>query len=456
MMTLSQAASAMNGSLLGADAQLTSVGTDSRHVTQGELFFALKGEHFDGHQYAEQALKKGAVAVVVSDANGVVRPAILVKDTLLALGALAQAWRSQFNVPVIAVTGSNGKTTIKEMISAILNIATNNAKAVHVTVGNLNNHIGMPLTLLKMRANHQYAVLEMGMNHLGEIDYLTRIAKPTIAVIGNAGTAHIGELGSRDNIAQAKGEIFIGLGNDGIAIVNADDDYADYWRSLNASRKTLIFGLKNKADVSAEVTESGDGRQKVQLKTPVGEIGFNLNLLGEHNIRNALAASAVAVALQIPLTCIAQAFKDFGGVKGRLTQLAGVNNALVIDDTYNANPDSMKAAIDVLRVQVGKKIMVMGDMGELGADALALHAQIGAYAQKAGVEALYTLGENSVQAAKAFGADARSFDAVDALVESLKSHLQQGATVLVKGSRFMKMERVVNAIVAQPIDVERH
>ncbi|NOT16249.1 MAG: UDP-N-acetylmuramoyl-tripeptide--D-alanyl-D-alanine ligase, partial [Methylotenera sp.] len=267
MMLLSQAASAMNGRLLGADAQFLSVGTDSRKVSRSELFFALKGDHFDGHQYAEQALKQGAVAVVVSDETCEVRPAILVKDTLLALGELAKAWRSRFSVPVVAVTGSNGKTTIKEMIHAILNSKTGHPDAVHATVGNLNNHIGLPLTLLKMRKYHQYAVLEMGMNHLGEIDYLTRIAQPTVAVIGNAGTAHIGELGSRDNIAKAKGEIFAGLDHDGVAVINADDAYAEYWCGLNASRKIVTFGIEINADVSAQHVEN-NGLGIMSLSTP--------------------------------------------------------------------------------------------------------------------------------------------------------------------------------------------
>ena len=453
-MLLSKAASAMSGRLLGSDAEFNGIGTDSRKVLQDELFFALKGEHFDGHQYAEKALKLGAVAVVVSDETCLARPAILVKDTLLALGELAKAWRSQFNVPVIGVTGSNGKTTIKEMITAILVEKTGSPKEVHATVGNLNNHIGLPLTLLKMRTHHQYAVLEMGMNHLGEIDYLTRIAKPTVALVGNAGTAHIGELGSRDNIAKAKGEIFAGLSNEGVAVINMDDAYAGYWTSLNVGRKVLSFGLKSKADVSAEVKMNGDGRQQIQLQTPVGEIEFFLDLLGEHNVRNALAASAVAIALNIPLKFIAQAFKKFGGVVGRLTRCAGFNDALVIDDTYNANPDSMKAAIDVLATQIGTKIMVMGDMAELGESESSLHAEIGTYAKQNGVEMLYTLGKNSQMAARAFGCNAQAFNSIEQLVNAVKKNMNDHSVVLIKGSRFMKMERVVNAIVQHPISGE--
>lgn len=447
MMTLLLAAKAMGGQLLGADADFFSVGTDSRKVAQGELFFALKGEFFDGHQYAEQAINQGAKAVVISDERCEVRPAILVKDTVIALGNLATAWRSQFIAPVVAVTGSNGKTTIKEMIAAILVAKVGNTQAVHATVGNFNNHIGLPLTLLKMQAEHEYAVLEMGMSHLGEINYLTQIAKPNVAVIGNAGTAHIGEVGSRDNIAQAKGEIFAGLASDGVAVINADDAYADYWKGLNVNRTVLTFGLNSNADVRAEVQYGLNGQQSVRLLTPQGEISFNFNVLGEHNVRNALAASAVAVALNIPLSAIAAGLESFVGVKGRLTQLQGINRSLVIDDTYNANPDSMRAAIDVLVKQGGTKLMVMGDMGELGEDAPQLHAEIGTYARQKGVDQFYTLGENSKAAAVAYGQRAESFNEVSDLVNVLKNSMNQNTVVLVKGSRFMKMERVVNEIV---------
>jgi len=447
MMTLLLAAKAMGGQLLGADADFFSVGTDSRKVAQGELFFALKGEFFDGHQYAEQAINQGAKAVVISDERCEVRPAILVKDTVIALGNLATAWRSQFIAPVVAVTGSNGKTTIKEMIAAILVAKVGNTQAVHATVGNFNNHIGLPLTLLKMQAEHEYAVLEMGMSHLGEINYLTQIAKPNVAVIGNAGTAHIGEVGSRDNIAQAKGEIFAGLASNGVAVINADDAYADYWKGLNVNRTVLTFGLNSNADVRAEVQYGLNGQQSVRLLTPQGEISFNFNVLGEHNVRNALAASAVAVALNIPLSAIAAGLESFVGVKGRLTQLQGINRSLVIDDTYNANPDSMRAAIDVLVKQGGTKLMVMGDMGELGEDAPQLHAEIGTYAKQKGVDQFYTLGENSKAAAVAYGQHAESFNEVSDLVNVLKNSMNQNTVVLVKGSRFMKMERVVNEIV---------
>ena len=456
MMTLSKAATSMHGRLLGTDTTFTCVGTDSRNIKTGELFFALKGENFDGHAYTEQAIKQGAVAAVISDESCNVRPAILVSDALLALGNLAKEWRTNFNCPVIAVTGSNGKTTIKEMIAAILQAKTANIEAVHATVGNLNNHIGLPLTLLKMQAHHQYAVLEMGMNHLGEIEYLTQIAKPNVAVIGNAGTAHIGELGSQDNIAKAKGEIFDGLAQDGVAVINADDQYADYWQSLNAGRRVLTYALNSSADVMAKVEAFDDGYQLIKLITTKGEVSFKLNILGEHNVRNALAASAVAIALDIPLNIIALGISNFGGVKGRLSRLLGINNALVIDDTYNANPDSMKAAIDVLVTQSGEKLMVMGDMAELGIDAPKLHKEIGDYAKQKGVNVFYALGTNSQAAAQAFGSGAQAFNEVESLIESIKNNMNINMVVLVKGSRFMKMERVVKAIIQHPLDGEKH
>ncbi|PKO51755.1 MAG: UDP-N-acetylmuramoyl-tripeptide--D-alanyl-D-alanine ligase [Betaproteobacteria bacterium HGW-Betaproteobacteria-20] len=445
MMLLSEAAKATNARLSAVDVEFFSVGTDSRKIVKGQLFVALKGEHFDGHDYAAQALAQGAAAVLVSNPELGLEPAIVVEDTCQALGALAAYWRSKFKIPVIAITGSNGKTTVKEMITAILAAKVGGLEAIHATVGNLNNHIGLPLTLLKLRATHQFSVLEMGMSHLGEIDYLTRIAKPTVAVINNAGTAHIGEVGSRDNIAKAKGEIFAGLSDDGVAVINADDDYAAYWESLNTNKKIVTFGLKNQADVSATYEEK-QGISQVYLSTPQGSISFKLNMLGAHNVSNALAASAVAVALGASNTEITCGLENFGGVKGRLQRKAAFNGAALIDDTYNANPDSMKAAIDVLAKFQGKKILVLGDMGELGADAKNMHAEIGAYAKAAGLTELYCLGDLSLEMVRGFGIGAHHYAIPESIAEAVKPLLSHDATVLVKGSRFMKMERVVDLL----------
>ncbi len=442
MMTLSQAATLMNGALLGEDAVFTSVGTDSRNITKGELFFALKGDNFNGEQYAAEALKQGAVAVVITDKNNTARPAILVESAKFCLGELAKYWRSQFKKPVIAITGSNGKTTTKEMLTAILTTATGARDKVHATYGNLNNDIGMPLTLLKLAAEHEFAVIEMGMNHLGEIDYLTHIAKPNVALINNAGTAHIGELGSIENIAKAKGEIFAGLAKDGIAVINQDSQFADDWRKLNIGRKVITFGMKIKADVTATFTELAD-LNEVTLTTPSGAINFTLNILGTHNVSNALSAAAAAVALGISNVDIAAGLSSFGGVYGRLQRKTGLNDAVLIDDTYNANPDSMRAAIDVLASQLGDKILVLGAMAELGDASADMHFAIGAYAKAAGLKQLYCLGDMSSEAVRGFGLGAVLLGTPQAIADALEKQLNPHTTVLIKGSRFMQMERVV-------------
>ena len=453
MITLSAITSAVNGQLLGADCEVQSVGTDSRTIVSNQLFVALKGENFDGNQFAETAIQQGAAAVLVSDAQTKARPAIVVGDTRLALGQIAKYWRNQFDLPVIAITGSNGKTTTKEMLSAILIAATNDAANVHATVGNLNNDIGMPLTLLKLRKQHAYAVIEMGMNHLGEIDYLSHIAQPNVALINNAGTAHIGELGSRENIAKAKGEIFKGLSANGIAVINADNAFCAYWQSLNVSKKIITFSLNKAADVTASYKEK-DGLSEVHLTTPTGSVTFKLNVLGKHNISNALAASAAAVALGISNQDIANGLQNMQAVHSRLQRMVGLNGTLLIDDTYNANPDSMKAAIDVLAEMDGVSVFVMGDMGELGADAAAMHAEIGAYAKQKGVDHLFAFGALSANAVTAFGESkhdkaAQHFLEINDLINNAKNLMQKNVTVLVKGSRFMKMERVVAPLTQQ-------
>jgi UDP-N-acetylmuramoyl-tripeptide--D-alanyl-D-alanine ligase len=455
MMMLSEIAKALNSPMRGADINVLSIGTDSRSIAKGQLFVGIKGENFDGNTYAFEALKQGAAAVLVSDANTQASPAVIVENTRLALGELSKYWRNKFDLPLVAVTGSNGKTTVKEMITSILSAAKGKVLA---TRGNLNNDIGMPLTLLCMNENHNYAVIEMGMNHEGEIRYLTKIAQPNVALVNNAGTAHIGEVGSREAIARAKGEIFEGLTDDGIAVVSADDDFADYWKSLNKNRKIITFGLNDKADVSANY-QTQNNSSAINLKTPSGEVQFNLNVLGEHNVHNALAASAVAVALGVSNADIASGLTKFNPVKGRLNWLEGVNGAVVIDDTYNANPDSMKAAIDVLAsqktTQQSTQIFVMGDMAELGDDAPQMHAEIGAYARQKGIAQLFSFGEFSKLASTSFngglGKNAQHFDSLEALLDALRRGMRKDVTVLVKGSRFMKMERVVNQITKEKI-----
>jgi len=452
MMQLSEAAQATMGQVLGEDILFTSVGTDSRNIAPEQLFVALHGENFDGHAYAHQALEKGAAAALISTQQGNISPALLVRDTRLALGSLAGYWRAKFDIPLAAITGSNGKTTVKEMLSCILRAAAGSDEAVLATQGNLNNDIGLPLTLLKLRAWHRYAVTEMGMNHAGEISYLTRLGRPTVALVNNATTAHIGGLGTVEDIANAKGEIFEGLAEDGVAIINADDAFAPLWKTLAAGKQVITFGLVNPADVTATYQLHADGSD-VQMQSPQDNVDcnveFRLPVPGLHNVRNALAASAAALAMGVDKLDIAKGLAAFGGVNGRLQQKAGLHGALVIDDTYNANPASMKAAIDVLAAQPGTKIMVMGDMGELGGNAPAMHAEIGRYARQAGLSGFYALGELSRQAAEAFGAGAQQADSPEAVFEALNIQLGQGTVVLVKGSRFMRMERVVNLITTQ-------
>jgi UDP-N-acetylmuramoyl-tripeptide--D-alanyl-D-alanine ligase len=447
MMHLSEAAVALNAKHVGADVQFDSVGSDSRNVKAGQLFVALKGENFDGNTFADEAIKKGAAAVMLSDSAVEVQPALFVQDTRLALGELAKYWRRKFDAPVVAITGSNGKTTTKEMLTAILSVAAKGSDKVHATYGNLNNDIGVPLTLLKMHASHKYAVVEMGMNHLGEIDYLTHIAKPNVAVINNVGSAHIGELGSRANIALAKGEIFSGLPADGVAVINADSEYAADWLALNANRKVVTFGLNQQADVTANYQEL-QGVSLMNLDTPNGRVAFKLKVQGAHNISNALAASTAAFALGVSNADIAKGLENFGGVYGRLELKAACHGALLIDDTYNANPDSMRAAIDVLAKYAGEKILVLGDMGELGFEAKNMHAEIGAYAKAAGLTTLYCLGELSIEMVKSFGVGAQHFSSPEEIAEAVLPQLTSSTTVLVKGSRFMQMERVVNLLVA--------
>jgi UDP-N-acetylmuramoyl-tripeptide--D-alanyl-D-alanine ligase len=447
MLDLATAAQAIGARHIGANIEFDRVTTDSRDLHRRDLFVGIRGERFDGQAFADQALLAGAAAVMVEAGARILTPnapVLEVDDTRLALGRLAAFWRNRFVSPLIAVTGSNGKTTVKEILASILRQVAGES-GVLATTGNLNNDIGMPLTLLRLDARHRYAVVEMGMNHLGEIAYLSRLARPTIALITNAGSAHIGELGSVDAIARAKGEIFEGLERNGTAIINSDDAFADYWRGLARGRPVVDFGLDRKAAVSAryELTESAS---LVTFRTPRAQFVATLHIPGLHNIKNALAAVACAYALDVPEAAIAAGLASSKGVKSRLQRKRHSSGALVIDDTYNANPESMQAAIAVLAAYPGRTLFVMGDMGELGDNAEAMHATIGEFAKRAGVKALFALGAMSAAAARSFGEGARHFSNVDELVGALVDGLDQKSTVLVKGSRFMRMERVVEAL----------
>jgi len=445
MMRLSEAAEMLGASLQGADAEVLRVSTDSRDVQPGDLFIALRGNKFDGGVYAAQALKKGAVGVIVDATQAPdVTPAIRVADTRLALGRLAAAWRNRFAIPVVAITGSNGKTTVKEMLAAILRVASGAHDAVLATEGNFNNDIGLPLMLLRLTESHRFAVLEMGMNHLGEIDYLTRLTRPDVALVNNAQAAHVGMLGSVAEIARAKSEIFNGLSAQGVAIVNADDGHVGLWREANLGRRVVSFGLNQDADVRGEYREGEYGSQ-LTIITSDTRIEVQLQVPGTHNVRNALAACAIALALKISPAHISVGLSDFVGVKGRLQKKSGLHGSTLIDDTYNANPDSVLAALKVLSLQPGKKILVLGDMGELGTEAAALHAQMGLAARLAGVDQLFALGEQTREAVGAFGQGAMHFERIQELLADLENALTADTTVLIKGSRFMQMERVVQS-----------
>ncbi len=455
MMKLSEAAMATHGSVIGEDVLFSSVSNDSRGDKQGQLFVAMRGDRVDGHDFALSAIEHGAAAAMVSHAVPGLTSGLLVQDTRRALGDLAAWWRGKFTIPLAAITGSNGKTTVKEMLAAILRVTAGGEDKVLATVGNLNNDIGLPLTLLKLRPQHRYAVAEMGMNHFGEIRYLTRLACPTVALVNNATSAHLGGLGSVEGIAQAKGEIFEGLAADGVAIINADDRFADYWKSLAAGKRILTFGVEQPADVSATFVLQAE-YSDLQLQTPLGAATLRLPVAGRHNVCNALAATATAIAMNIPLADVVEGLAAFGGVKGRLQQKTGVGGAVVIDDTYNANPASVKAAIDVLAARAGKKLLVLGDMGELGDAAAAMHADIGAYARDAGIDALFALGELSREMVRVFGSGARHYATPEALAADLRTGMGVGVNVLVKGSRFMRMERVVDLITHNNTQGENH
>ena len=444
MLTLHEAARGMGAESAGENITFTGVTADSRAVQPGDLFVALRGERFDGHQFIAQAIASGAVAVMaVRDAAPEKIPALIVDDTRLGLGALAAFWRNRFTAPLVAITGSNGKTTVKEMLAAILRAATGE-DAVLATQGNLNNEIGMPLTLLKLRQCHRYAVLEMGMNHPGEIAYLSGLAKPDVALINNAQAAHLEGLQDVRGVARAKGEIYGGLQQNGMAVINADDANAPLWRELAAGHRVLEFGLQPDAQVMALYDLRGTG-SAINVTTPRGKFFAELKVPGLHNVCNALAAIAAAEALGIDHGAMIAGLAQFSGVNGRLQLKHVLHGAVLIDDTYNANPGSVRAALDVLGTAHGKKILVLGDMGELGSDAWELHGEIGVYARQCEIDMLFALGEQSRNAVLQFGKGGRHFERIQELLAEVENLLAPGVTVLVKGSRFMQMERVVRS-----------
>jgi UDP-N-acetylmuramoyl-tripeptide--D-alanyl-D-alanine ligase len=415
----------------------------------------LQGERFDAHDYLEEAVAQGAAALLVHSAEKLPQgvPVLLVEDTRLALGRLAAAWRRQYAQPVIAVTGSNGKTTTREMIASILKTAWGE-NSILTPQGNFNNDIGVPLTLLRLGAEHKAAVLEMGMNHPGEIGYLTRIVRPTAALITNAQRAHLEGMGDLTAVAVEKASIYDGLEQGGVALINNDDPQAALWQRKNASRPTLTFALEHPADVRGKIHLHGL-TTRMTLLTNQGARDVELQIPGRHNAMNACAAAAAGLAVGLELDALAEGLRRFSGVNGRLQQKAGPYGAILLDDTYNANPDSVRAGIDVLAGTIGRQFLVLGDMGEVGEASAQYHDEIGGYARSMGVDRLYALGEASAQAARSFGEGARVFKTPEALVKALLEELKDCAreegdsgarTLLVKGSRFMRMERVVGLL----------
>jgi UDP-N-acetylmuramoyl-tripeptide--D-alanyl-D-alanine ligase len=425
--------------------------TDTRTIQQGDLFVALSGDQFDGNAFVQEAIAKGAVAALAKYGLGAKSvQGLEVVDTKIALGKIAAHWREQYSLPLIAVTGSNGKTTVTQMIASILNAHANQASLA--TIGNLNNDIGVPLTLLRLQADHKIAVVELGMNHPGEISYLANMAKPTVVLVNNAQREHLEFMVSVEAVAHENGSAIAVLPNDGAAIFPADDDYSYVWRKLAGNRKMLTFALNSTEEKTAEVYCSKadwvNSQWQVVAETPSGQISYSLNIAGRHNVKNSLAAISCAMAAQIPLEIIARGLQAFSPVKGRsFTQQVRCyeRDVLMIDDTYNSNPDSMKVAIDSLAEMQASRLIVMGDMGEVGEQGLAFHAEVGAYAATKKIEKLFTFGELSAEAAKHFEG-AEHFNSIDALNIAVADELRNASSILVKGSRFMKMERVTKHI----------
>lgn len=445
MFDLAQAAAWTGGKLVGdPSVRVERVHTDTRSLQPGDLFVALKGDRFDANDFIAQARDKGAVAAIAHAGRLPAGfPGIEVEDGKLALGKLANAWRRQYRLPLIAVTGSNGKTTVTQMIASIL-------RAWHpemhlATQGNLNNDIGLPLTLLRLRKGHRIGVIELGMNHPGEIGYLADIAQPTVALVNNAQREHQEFMATVQAVAEENGSVFRALPPAGVAVFPAGDEFTMLWTGLADARPCMTFGdaQASGADVFLAGSEWQQGHWNVRAQTPAGSMAFRLHIAGRHNVRNALAAATCALAAGVPLAKVMQGLELFEPVKGRSRAAAvrlGARTLTLVDDTYNANPDSARAAIDVLAELPGPRLLVLGDMGEVGDQGPAFHREVGDYARERGIEQLFTLGE---QAARMGG---RHFADIDALNAAVLQALQDAESVLVKGSRFMRMERVVEAI----------
>ena len=441
MAPLSWFAQVAQAQLIGADADVQRVVTDSRAAQAGDLYVALRGERFDGHDFVGGAAGKGAVGAIVVRRLNAPAAQLLVDDPLQALQAVSVAWRRRFEVPVVAITGSNGKTTTKQLLAAVCAARG----PVLATRGNLNNHIGVPLSLLELRDSHRTAVIEMGANRAGEIALLTSLAQPQIGVVTQAGDAHLEGFGSREGVARAKGELFAGLDADGIAVINVDDDYADLWRGMARGRQ-IGFGLNATADVGASDIVATATGTRFELRVPGSTASAELPLPGRHNVMNALAAAACAAALGMDAPQIASGLARVQAPQGRVAWKRTPQGARVIDDSYNANPTSMQAALELLAQQPGQRWAVLGAMAELGTDSAALHQACGASAKALGIERLCTVGAAGADYARGYGESAERYADVTVLSQRLAAQLGEGITVLVKGSRSARMELLVAAL----------
>jgi len=444
--TLSEAARVVGGELIGEDRPYGCVCTDSRTLKPGALFVALRGPNFDGAAFVQAAAAQGAIGALVERATPGALPQVVVPNTLVALQDLAKNWRADFTLPVVAVAGSNGKTTAKEMTAAILS----RMGLCMATHGNLNNHIGVPVTLMRLEPSHRSAVIEMGANAIGDVAALMRIAQPTVGLITNAGAEHLEGFGNLDGVAKGEGETVSCLGAEGTAIINADDAYAGYWRGISGAKRIVTFGVHHTADFTAknifQGIERGEFATRFTLICPLGERAIMLKAGGAHNIGNALAAAAAASAAGASLEDIASGLADFRAVAGRLQLKAGTRGGWIIDDSYNANPSSVRAALEVLRSLTGPTWLVLGDMAELGEVSHDSHAHIGSYARDCGIKRLFAMGPLSSRAVETFGSGGEWFADADSLTRRLQAELTPGVTVLIKGSRINRLERVVQAL----------
>jgi len=456
-MDLATAAAAVDGRVSGANARFERVTTDSRAVEPGDLFVALAGERFDGHDFVDRAFERGAAAALVADGKGAFAgPVVVVDDPLAALGRLAAAWRARFDLPVVVVVGSNGKTTVKEMAASILR-AEFGLEGVLATTGNFNNAIGLPLTLLRLGGDHRVAVVELGMNHRGETRVLASIAAPTVVVVNNAQREHQEFMESVDAVAAEHADAVAALRAGGVAVLNADDAHCGLWRraAAVAGAEVRTFALHADADVSAQASFAAD-RSVLAIRTWAGRVDARITVPGEPMARNALAATAASLAAGAGLDAVMRGLASFRPAAGRLVARVAPSGARVIDDSYNANPDSVRAAIDVLARAGGERWLVLGDMGEVGAGGPAFHREVGAYARERGIERLDATGSQSRFAVEAFGPGARWHADLDALCAAILPGLSAQATILVKGSRFMRMERVVAAVLGEAVAAGAH